>query len=61
MGVQMALGDIAVVDALIIVKKYARNAYPIRAGHTILAVGAWDVMAVLHTFRHILKEATFFA
>lgn len=50
----MAFGNIAVVDAFVVMEEVRRNIYPVWTGHAILAVGAGDVLAVLHSFRHVL-------
>ena len=61
-GIQMAFGNIAVVDAFVVMEEDAfvvmeevrRNIYPVWTGHAILAVGAGDILAVLHSFCHVL-------
>lgn len=53
-GIQMAFENIAVVDAFVVMEEVRQNIYPVWTGHVILAVGAGDVLAILHSFRHVL-------
>ena len=39
----MAFGNIAVVDAFVVMEEVRRNIYPVWTGHAILAVGAGDL------------------
>lgn len=41
-------------------KKNSRDVYSVRAWHAILAICAGNILAVLHAFRHVLKELAFF-
>lgn len=60
-GIQMAFGNIAVVDAFVVMEEVRRNIYPVWTGHAIFTVGAGDILAVLHPFRYVFKEIAFFA
>lgn len=56
MGILLALRQVALVQAFVVVKQDRRNIQPVGAGHTIFAIVAGDSVELHHLCGRLLQE-----